>query len=141
MENTVQITINRLQHAGIPVSDILVSEIFYKRLGFENVMQSEFILEGKPGICIMMQHKDVIVELYQLPDHKLAEIKSRSDGHLDHIAFDVDDVDSTFEILKNASFNIVEEEPVFLSFWKHGCKYFNILGPDGEKLEFNEIIK
>ncbi|MDB5013086.1 MAG: hypothetical protein JWQ25_1288 [Daejeonella sp.] len=141
MENQVPITINHLQHAGIPVSDIAVSEIFYNRLGFENVMQSEFILEGKPGVCMMMKNKDVIIELYQLPDHKLAEIKSRSDGHVDHIAFDVDDVDSTFQTLKNAGYRIVEEEPVFLSFWKQGCKYFNILGPDGEKLEFNEIVK
>ena len=141
MENLVPITINRLQHVGIPVSDIVVSEEFYKRLGFENAMQSEFILEGKPGICIMMKNKEVIIELYQLPDHKLAEIRSRADGHVDHLAFDVDDVESTFEILKNASFIILEDEPVVLSFWKHGCKYFNILGPDGEKLEFNEIIK
>ena len=40
MENLVPITINRLQHVGIPVSDIVVSEKFYLRLGFEKVMQS-----------------------------------------------------------------------------------------------------
>ncbi|MDB5119280.1 MAG: hypothetical protein JWN56_498 [Sphingobacteriales bacterium] len=141
MENQVPITINHLQHTGIPVSDIAVSESFYNRLGFENVMQSEFLIDEKPGICIMMKNKDVIIELYQMPEHKLAEIRNRADGHVDHIAFDVDDVESTFTALKSASFTIVEAEPVFLSFWKNGCKYFNILGPDGEKLEFNEIIK
>ena len=24
--------------------------------------------------------------------------------------------------------------------WKNGCKYFNVLGPDGERLEFNQIL-
>jgi lactoylglutathione lyase len=28
-----------------------------------------------------------------------------------------------------------------LAFWSKGCKYFNILGPDGERLEFNQILK
>jgi len=42
--------------------------------------------------------------------------------------------------LKDASFHIFEEKPVFLSFWAKGCRYFNILGPDGERLEFNQII-
>ena len=27
-----------------------------------------------------------------------------------------------------------------LSFWKNGCNYFNITGPDGERLEFNQIL-
>jgi lactoylglutathione lyase len=27
-----------------------------------------------------------------------------------------------------------------LPFWKNGCKYFNITGPDGERLEFNQIL-
>lgn len=135
------IVINHLQHIGIPVSDIRISEEFYKNLGFENVMQSEFVLEGRQGTCIMMKNKDVIIEIYELPEHKLAEIRNRADGHVDHIAFDVDDVDSTFQILKDAGYKIIEDAPVFLAFWINGCKYFNILGPDGEKLEFNEFIK
>lgn len=140
MKTKVNITINRLQHAGIPVSNLRVSEEFYSGLGFTNIMESEFILEGKSGICIMMENNGAVIELYQLPDYMIDEIKMRKDGHVDHIAFDVDDVDSTFETLKNASYIILEDKPVQLSFWKNGCKYFNILGPDGEKLEFNQIL-
>ena len=82
----------------------------------------------------------MIIELYQMPDSELEEIRSRNNGHIDHIAFDVDDIDKTFEELKQASFSILEEQPLFLSFWKNGCKYFNITGPDGERLEFNQIL-
>ena len=46
----------------------------------------------------------------------------------------------TFNLLKSSSFKVIEEQPVFLPFWSNGCKYFNILGPDGERLEFNQIL-
>jgi catechol 2,3-dioxygenase-like lactoylglutathione lyase family enzyme len=141
MKNVSPVIINRLQHVGIPVTDIVASEAFYNRLGFSNIMQSVFGAEGERGICIMMENNAVVIELYQLPHHKIEEIRSRRDGHIDHIAFDVDDIDSAFTELKNASFHIIEKTPVFLSFWKKGCKYFNVLGPDGERLEFNQIIQ
>ena len=52
------------------------------------------------------------------------ELRSRKDGHVDHIAFDVADVDKAFHELKEAGFTMVEEKPVFLDFWENGCKYF-----------------
>ena len=67
-------------------------------------------------------------------------IRQRKDGHVDHVAFDVEDIDVAFETLTNAGFNVLEEQPLFLPFWKNGCKYFNITGPDGERLEFNQIL-
>ncbi|MBZ5856804.1 VOC family protein [Flavihumibacter profundi] len=135
-----EIKINKLQHIGIPVTNIEVSELFYRSLGFNNVLKSGFKFDGQNGTCIMMQQKDIIIELYQMPEKQLSEIRLRKDGHVDHIAFDVDDIGATFEILKNSGYTILEEQPVFLSFWKNGCKYFNILGPDGERLEFNQIM-
>jgi lactoylglutathione lyase len=88
----------------------------------------------------MMQSGDVIIEIYQMPELELDEIRRRQNGHVDHIAFDVDDIDAVFSELKSKHFTIVEEAPVFLPFWKHGCKYFNMIGPDGERLEFNQIL-
>ena len=142
MENQIAVSINKLQHVGIPVTDMDVSVAFYGRFGFENVMQSPFSLNGETGTCVMMQLKDIIIELYQLPIKLLQEIRDRQNGHIDHIAFDVDDVDATFQTLsKDNTIKILEDKPVFLPFWKNGCKYFNILGPDGERLEFNEVVK
>ncbi len=140
MEKQLQDLINHLQHIGIPVSDIAVSEAFYNQLGFNKVMQSTFNEEGELGTCIMLKDKNLILELYQLPDKKLKGIRERKDGHIDHITFDVDDIDLTFNLLKSSSFKVIEEQPVFLPFWSNGCKYFNILGPDGERLEFNQIL-
>lgn len=132
--------INSFQHLGIPVSDLKRSEIFYERLGFRNVMSSPFDCDGDTGHVAMMEQNGMVIEIYQFPSSRLAEIKTRKDGHIDHIAFDVDDADATYAELKSKSFQPIEEEPVFLPYWKNGCRYFTILGPDGERLEFNQIL-
>jgi catechol 2,3-dioxygenase-like lactoylglutathione lyase family enzyme len=134
----MNLKLNHIQHVGIPVTDIKISEAFYKRLGFKNVMASTFEYNRGKGLVAMMKLKEMIIELYQLPEK---ERKYRKNGHIDHIAFDVDDIDKTFNEMKKASFNIIEQKPAFLSFWKSGCKYFIVTGPDGERLEFNQIIK
>jgi len=132
--------INHIQHIGIPVSDLKTSQEFYQRLGFENVMTSGFEYNGDKGFVAMMQRGTMVFEIYQMPEKELNEIRNRKDGHIDHIAFDVNDIDAIFAELKNASFHIIENAPVFLPFWESGCRYFNILGPDGERLEFNQIL-
>lgn len=136
----MEIKINHLQHIGIPVSDLKVSEAFYEKLGFKQATTSSFQHHGSEGRMVMMKLKDIFIELYQLPDAELVEIRNRKDGHIDHITFDVCDIDQTYKALKEASMHIIEEQPVFLPFWEGGCKYFNILGPDGERLEFNQIL-
>ena len=136
----MKFAINHIQHVGIPVTDIKVSEKFYEQLEFKNVMHTAFDFKGSTGMVAMMQRDEMIIELYQLPDSELDDIIQRRDGHVDHIAFDVDDINEAFKELKDASFDIIEDEPVFLPFWKNGCKYFNITGPDGERLEFNQIL-
>jgi len=138
----MDLKINHIQHIGIPVSNILKSIGFYEKFGFTNVMPSTFEIEGeKGGIVAMMKRDSIILELYQMPASYLTEITNRKDGHIDHIAFDVDDIELAFTTIKENHFTILEKEPVFLNFWNKGCKYFNVLGPDGERLEFNEIIK
>ncbi len=140
MKNPLPLSIRSIQHIGIPVTNIIVSETFYKQLGFINVMQAEFLHNQEPGTCIMMKQKDMIIELYQLPGRELESISNRKDGHIDHIAFDVPDINEAFAVLKKEGFTIAEAAPVFLNFWKNGCKYFNIIGPDGERLEFNQVL-
>ena len=138
---TSAITFNQLQHIGIPVSDLHVSQGFYEQLGFNTVMTAAFGRANQQGTCMMMKNGGLVLELYQLPPEDLSAIRERKDGHIDHIAFDVDNIDIAFEQAKAGSYHIVEPAPVFLSFWAKGCRYFNIIGPDGERLEFNEVIK
>lgn len=140
MTNAINLQLNAIQHIGIPVTDLNASQSFYERLGFANVMQAGFGPEEERGTCVMMKRDHMVIELYQLPKAKLTEIRSRGNGHIDHVAFDVSDIDATYAIIREAGFNILESEPVFLQFWERGCKYFNITGPDGERLEFNQVL-
>ncbi len=140
MSSSLPFAINHLQHTGIPVTSIERSQKFYESLGFQVVMEAPFHLPEGSGNCIMMKHETVLIELYQLPEALKASISSRHDGHIDHIAFDVDDVDLAFESLTNAGYHIIEPSPVTLKFWEKGCRYFNITGPDGERLEFNQVL-
>lgn len=136
----MNLQIRSLQHIGIPVTELPVSELFYRKLGFTNVMGTGFVYNGGQGRVAMMQQGQIMLELYQLPEQELAAIRNRKNGHIDHIAFDVADIDQTFTEIKNAGFEVLEPAPVFLAFWKNGCKYFNITGPDGERLEFNQVL-
>jgi catechol 2,3-dioxygenase-like lactoylglutathione lyase family enzyme len=132
--------IHKIQHIGIPAHNLEISIPFYERLGFENVMESPFEFDGGYGTCVMMKNHEVIVELYQMPDKQLAEIKQRKNGHVDHFAIDVSDIDVAFDTLKKAGFEILESTPTFLPFWKNGTRFFNVKGPSGETIEFNQIL-
>jgi lactoylglutathione lyase len=137
---SVKLPITGLQHVGIPVTDLKASQEFYQNLGFITVMEAPFDFQDEKGKCIMMKMKSLTMELYEFPASELQQIRNRNDGHIDHIAFDVTDIDDTFAMLKSAGHNIVEESPVFLKFWTNGCRYFNIIGLNGERLEFNQIL-
>jgi lactoylglutathione lyase len=141
--------IRRLQHIGLPVTSLAASTAFYARFGFTVAMRSTFPHPEGTGHVAMLQLADITLELYQFPDpalyelpaqSALAEVRSRRDGHIDHIAFDVPDIDAAFATLTAAGLTPLEPAPVLLPFWANGCRYFNILGPDGERLEFNQIL-
>ena len=132
--------IHKIQHIGIPAHDLEISIPFYKRLGFENVMESPFEFDGGYGTCVMMKNQEVIIELYQMPEKQLTEIKQRKNGHIDHFAIDVIDIEIAFETLKKAGFEMLESTPTFLPFWKNGTRFFNVKGPSGETIEFNQIL-
>jgi len=129
-----------VQHLGIPVCDIEKSKIFYSKFGFQKTMETEIKVEEGIIKIAFLQKEDFKIELYQLTDKDLEEVRSRKNGHIDHIALDVEDVEQAYQELKAAGFEVLEEAPVFLPLWENGVKYFNILGPDGEKIEFNQRL-
>ena len=85
----MNLKLNHIQHIGIPVTNIKASETFYERLGFKNGMATTFQYNGGTGNVAMMKLNEMIIELYQMPDAELKEIRERKNGHIDHIAFDV----------------------------------------------------
>jgi lactoylglutathione lyase len=139
-KNLLKGNLRGLQHLGIPVTNIEASVDFYTRLGFNRILATHVDESGGRVLVAFMEQRGVIIELYQVTEQERSTIKGRSDGHVDHIAFDVADVDKAFKELKGAGFEMLEEKPVRLNFWERGCKYFTVRGPNGEKLEFNQIL-
>ena len=133
--------IKGIQHLGIPVTDLERSKTFYARFGFAVVMTKTFVaVDGKTQVA-MLNLGNLTLELYQLPDEACKEVAARHDGHIDHIALDVEDIDIAYTEIKSAGMEILENDaPVFLPFWTNGVKYFTVRGPDGEKVEFNQIL-
>ena len=131
-----------LQHIGIPVTDLERSKAFYARLGFVEVMHADLPGAVEAIQVAMMQHEKLTLELYQLGQEERQAIAQRTDGHIDHIALDVLDIEQAYREICAAGLDVLEDgAPVYLPFWKHGVRYFTVRGPDGEKVEFNQILK
>jgi len=130
-----------LQHIGIPVRDIARSRAFYQSLGFTEVMARE-LPQANDAIRVSMQERHgLVIELYQLVGADLAEVQGRGHGHIDHLALDVADIQAAWDTVREAGYQPLESAPVFLPFWDKGCYYFNILGPNGERVEFNQLVR
>lgn len=132
-------SLDGLAHIGIVVSDIKRSKRFYGQFGFKEVFKTKIKGDQDEAEVIILRNVGINIQLIQ-PADKLEEVKLRKDGHIDHIAFDVRDVEKAFQELRDSGIKVLEEKPVFLPFWERGIKYFNILGPDGERLEFSQKL-
>ncbi|MBV5323241.1 VOC family protein [bacterium] len=131
-----------LQHLGLPVTDLERSKAFYIRLGFVESLRMDIQPKANVIQVAMMVHDHFTIELYQLGEEERQEIAKRSDGHIDHVALNVLDIEQAYVEIKAAGIEILEDDaPVYLPFWKNGVKYFTVRGPDGEKVEFNQILK
>lgn len=130
-----------IQHLGIPVTRIDSSSLFYQRLGF-TVEFSTTLKESDGNTRVaMLRNGNLTIELYEQPAEKTREVAGRSDGHIDHVALDVADINAVLREIKSMGLNVLEENaPVFLPFWEKGVKYFTVRGPDGEKVEFNQRL-
>jgi len=130
-----------LQHIGLPVTNLERSKAFYARLGFVESMRTDLPGTTEAIQVSMMEHERLTIELYQQEQEERQAIAKRADGHIDHIALDVMDIEQAFIDIRAAGLEILEEDaPVFLPFWDHGVRFFTIHGPDGEKVEFNQIL-
>jgi lactoylglutathione lyase len=139
---SLQDNLQGLQHLGIPVTNLERSKDFYAQLGFIEAMRTDIQPQTEVIRVAMMQHENFTIELYQLGQEDLQEIAKRADGHIDHVALNVLDIEQAYLEIKAAGLEILEDNaPVFLPFWEFGVKYFTVRGPDGEKIEFNQILR
>ncbi len=132
MENGFLKFVTGLQHIGIPTNDMDATIVFYKAIGFEVVYQT--VNEAADEKVTFLRLGNVTVETYENKSAALV------DGAIDHIALDVTDIEAVFGLAKEKGLQMIDTEIQFLPFWQNGVKFFRILGPNKEKIEFNQYL-
>ena len=117
-----------LQHIGVPTNDIEGTIAFYTALGFKVAHRAD----NNGELVAFLRLGDLTIETYQ--NFKA----THTAGAVDHIAINVTDVDAARRIADQMGLDVIEEGQ--LPFWDNGVKYFTILGPNREKLEFNQYL-
>lgn len=126
----VKAKVSGIQHVGIPTNDIQKSILFYKYLGFEVIWQT--VNEQNGESVAFLRLGNLTMEVYE---NKQAVMKL---GAIDHIDLDVTNIDSLFLIMKSSGYQCLDEHVQFLPFGEHGVRFFTIIGPNKEKIEFCE---
>lgn len=119
-----------IQHLGIPTNDIEKTIRFYEQLGFKVVLKTS----NNGEAVAFLQMQNLVIETYE---NRTAVMRA---GAIDHIALDVKNIDALFELVKTKQFPMLDEQVNSLPFWENGVKFFTIVGPNKEKIEFCEKI-
>ena len=116
-----------LQHMGLPTDNFQLTKDFYHGLGFETIFENE-------GVCFL-KLGTMCIETYPAE-----EGAAMCNGAIDHVALNVKDVEAAWKDAKACGYEFVSTEIEFLPFFENGVKFFTILGPNREKVEFNQYM-
>ncbi|MEF9973622.1 MAG: VOC family protein [Clostridia bacterium] len=120
-----------IQHLGIPTGDIQATIAFYEALGF--VISWRTAPDSKDNVAFLKLH-NLVIEAYE------SETCAGKAGAIDHVAIDVQDIEAAFAFCQAADFTMLDQQINFLPFLANGVRFFTILGPSREKVEFNQAL-
>lgn len=122
--------IKGLQHIGIPTNDIKRTISFYESLGFDQKYRDD----ARDEPVVFLGLNNIMIEAYQ-NGQAVGTL-----GAIDHIALDVDDIDATYQEVTTLGYKAIGGAVQSLPFWEKGVKFFTIMGPNGEKVEFSQKV-
>lgn len=122
--------IRGLQHIGVPTNDLAATLAFYADLGFEEVYRT---INGSTPV-VFLRLGELTIETYE---NGQAVGKA---GAIDHIALDVTDAEAALEESKKRGHHILDGGLCCLPFWENGVKFYKIEGPNGEIIEFSQML-
>jgi len=115
-----------IQHLGIPTTDIAATIAFYEGLGFETTWTN--------GEVAFLQLGTLVVETY------IADEVAMKNGAIDHVALNVKDIEAAWRDAQACGYETEDKEINFLPFLENGVRFFTIIGPNREKVEFNQML-
>lgn len=130
LEHRTMIKINRLHHIAIICKDYEKSKRFYiEVLGFK--IEKEVYREERHSFKLdLTLNEQYLIELFSFPTPPIRQTRPEATG-LRHIAFEVDDLDKSFRILKDNNVNI---EPVRVDEFTNK-KFTFLFDPDNLPIE------
>ncbi|EMS72675.1 VOC family protein [Ruminiclostridium cellobioparum] len=134
------ITLKKMQHIGIIVPDAgLCAKWYIEHSGFKE--KAEFHHEGSRVKFVYSADAGILCELIQRPqgsdDAQRAQLTG---GWIDHIAYEVEDIEKEFETAKAEKLDIIEGIVEIPGFWEAGFQYFLVRSPGGEKVEYCKVL-
>lgn len=119
-----------VQHIGIPSNDIEKTKKFFANLGFTEVYST--VNDGQK--VAFLQLFNLMIETWESRD------ATEGVGAIDHISIDVKKVDELLPVVRAKGYEPLEGHVCQLPYWENGVRFFTIMGPDKEKIEFCEKL-
>ena len=128
-------------HLAVRTKDLKESMSFYAELGFS--MSGNGYLDTDEGriYIAFMTCKGFTLELIQLVGAAVNDPDTWKCGKIDHIALDVENVQDAFVEARRCGYEVIDFGVKELPLFENGCRFFSIKGPNGEKIEFNQLNK
>lgn len=131
--NPIAQHVTGIQHIGLPTNDLNKTIEFYESLGFQQTFQTTLPTD----YVAFLQLQNIVIEAFQAIGDPAAPGKA---GAIDHISLDVDDIEATWAAVKAAGYTPLEAEIDGLSYFEKGVRFFNIVGPNAETIEFCQML-
>ena len=115
-------------HIGLPTNDLKKTIEFYKRLGFEVILET-YNEKAKEKVAFL-QIQNYCIESFENGQSVMA------DGAYQHVALDVRDIEEMYKKICENGYEVITDGIEQLPFWDNGVKFFMIKGPNEERIEF-----
>lgn len=120
------------QHSGMPAKDLDETIEFYTtKLGFEVAG----IFHNGENRCAFLRYGHLTIETWE------GDPAPGITGAINHWAFNTPDIEAAWTNARELGLSIKEHEIQSIpTFWDNGIRYFNVTGPNGETIEFCQIV-
>lgn len=128
---SIRDTVTGVQHVGIPTTDLEGTIAYYERLGFECLG----IYPNGEDRCTFLRLNNLTLEVWTMDPTPMKTVPSTTS------ALDSTDIEASFAERRSSAWNFAEGSIQHIdTFWSNGIRYFNVLGPNHEVIEFCQIM-
>ena len=115
-------------HIGLPTNDLKKTIEFYKSLGFEVILETYYEKAKEKVAFLQIQN--------YCGGAGGGGRAVMADGSYQHVALDVRDIEEMYKKICENGYEVITDGIEQLPFWDNGVKFFMIIGPNEERIEF-----